>query len=367
MKTADILTIVELALSGNNVELVDYVKNIAVNFNNAGKHGLYSGLSKIIAKYEGTSNAGITPSFLQSNNIALRFELPEKVWFPKAVKHKMDGFLDIHASKLSKDSKRKLNKLLLYGPPGTGKTTLGFYIAKKLKSTMNYVRLSDVISPKFGETMKNISDVFQNSNEKIVFIDEFDAFAKKRLDTNDVGELKRIVNSLIQTLDFYSSDKITIVSTNMVDTLDPAILRRFTYKILVDELDKTEREEFLNFLIKNSKDIKIDLTAKDKKFLLDIVSKLGMKTIDQIQQFFDKAYILAGAQRDKDIKVKHFIEGLIITDSINKELVKSLHKKSPEVLSVISEMLEEQGYSKTFISGLLNIHRNTLREYVEKV
>ena len=127
---------------------------------------------------------------------------------------------------------------------------------------IKYVKVSDVISYKFGETLKNISEVFNDGDSSIIFIDEFDAFAKSRFDSNDVGELKRIVNSLIQTLDMLPSNKIVIVATNLVETIDPAIARRFPIKVHVGKLNKSERMDFINFLVKQSY-IPIKLSKKD--------------------------------------------------------------------------------------------------------
>lgn len=366
MQNKQIAALVELSLSGSKHELVDYVKDLAAKASNQGKHGLYGELKKLLNKYEKNDFPLLGLSDF-SNEEDGKYILPEKIWFPKKIKHKMDSFLKMHSmTGMAVSQKSTLNKLLLYGPPGTGKTTLGFYIAKELGFSINYVRLSDVISPKFGETMKNISDIFQNSEEKIIFIDEFDAFAKKREDSNDVGELKRIVNSLIQTLDLYGSRKITIVSTNLVDSIDSAVLRRFSFKIFVDELDKEDREEFFDFLQDSlPKGVSLKFKKDEKKRLLQISSRIGLKTIDSIQQFFDKAVIIAQMREDSVLKLQHFLEGMILTDTLNKSTVKQLHSDFPDDITYISSKLQDSGYAKTDISDLLNIHRNTLGKYVE--
>jgi SpoVK/Ycf46/Vps4 family AAA+-type ATPase len=96
------------------------------------------------------------------------------------------------------------SKLLFWGPPGCGKTLTASYIAHELGLPIGIVRLNAVISSFLGDTASHLQRVFDlaNSTPMVLLIDEVDAIGKNRDDANDVGELKRVVNGLLQAIDF---------------------------------------------------------------------------------------------------------------------------------------------------------------------
>lgn len=141
--------------------------------------------------------------------------------------------------------------LLLYGPPGTGKTLLAGHIAASLQRSFYVVRLDSLISSRLGETAKNIREVFDfiPRSNAILFLDEMDAIAKVRDDRYELGELKRVVNTVLQGLDSLTDDIVTIAATNHSHLLDPAIFRRFPYKAELNYPDVDVCEKlWLHFL-----------------------------------------------------------------------------------------------------------------------
>lgn len=122
---------------------------------------------------------------------------------------------------------------LIYGLPGTGKTHLAKWIAKQIGLPVVLARLEGLMSSFLGTTSKNIGNLFQFANRYncMLLLDEFDAIAKLRDDPQEVGEVKRVVNTLLQCLDNRKTKGFTIGVTNHEALLDPAIWRRFDIQL----------------------------------------------------------------------------------------------------------------------------------------
>jgi SpoVK/Ycf46/Vps4 family AAA+-type ATPase len=151
------------------------------------------------------------------------------------------------------------NKLLLYGPSGCGKTLASYVIAGELKKMMIVVNLGAIVSSKLGETSKNITKIFRKAAQEdcIIFFDEFDSLGKVRDYSQDHGEMKRVVNTILQLFDYLPQSSMVIAATNQKDMLDDALLRRFDLTISL-ELPKNEQIKRL-----------IDLTIREGKFKFD--------------------------------------------------------------------------------------------------
>lgn len=132
--------------------------------------------------------------------------------------------------------------LLMYGAPGTGKSRLARHIAGELGLELYVARLDGLISTFLGSTSKNMRALFDFAagTPCVLFLDEFDAIAKLRGDTQELGELKRVVNSFLQNLDTLGRESIIVAATNHEGLLDAAVWRRFTYRLSL-ELPNTEQ------------------------------------------------------------------------------------------------------------------------------
>lgn len=126
------------------------------------------------------------------------------------------------------------NKILLHGHSGCGKTTTAKAIATSLNKKIIIINLSTLIDAKIGETSKNLKAIFDRviSEKAVLFLDEFDQIGKSR-DNNDkdVAEMKRLVNTLIQLIDYFPNNSLLICATNYYDSIDTALLRRFQIKL----------------------------------------------------------------------------------------------------------------------------------------
>ena len=120
--------------------------------------------------------------------------------------------------------------LLLVGPPGTGKTMTASALAGELHLPLFVVRLDSVFSRFFGETASKLRLLFYQVNQTrgVYLLDEFDAIGTRRSETNDVGEIRRVLNSVLTFMEEpNSTDSLVIAATNHPEILDKALARRF--------------------------------------------------------------------------------------------------------------------------------------------
>lgn len=144
-------------------------------------------------------------------------------------------------------------KLLFCGPPGCGKTLSAEILSTELGVPLLYTRFDALVSSYLGATAGNLRKVFNFASDGrwIIFFDEFDAIGKARDDTNDHGELKRVVNSFLQMLDSFNGNGIVIAATNHQHTLDSAIWRRFDEVLHFGLPTDDERKKLITFKLRN--------------------------------------------------------------------------------------------------------------------
>jgi SpoVK/Ycf46/Vps4 family AAA+-type ATPase len=120
-------------------------------------------------------------------------------------------------------------KLLLVGPPGTGKTMTASVLAGELGIPLFLVRLDSLITKYMGETASKLRQVFDAISDirGVYFFDEFDAIGSQRGSGNDVGEIRRVLNSFLQMIEQDQSNSLIIAATNHRESLDYALFRRF--------------------------------------------------------------------------------------------------------------------------------------------
>lgn len=120
-------------------------------------------------------------------------------------------------------------KLLLVGPPGTGKTMTASVLAGELGVPLFLVRLDSLITKFMGETAAKLRQVFDSVTDMrgVYFFDEFDAIGSHRGLANDVGEIRRVLNSFLQMIEHDQSNSLIVAATNHPEILDYALFRRF--------------------------------------------------------------------------------------------------------------------------------------------
>ncbi|WP_241463826.1 ATP-binding protein [Rhodoferax saidenbachensis] len=122
-----------------------------------------------------------------------------------------------------------VRSVLMSGPPGVGKTMTAGWLAKQLDLPLVTLDLASVMSSYLGKTGANVRAVLNHAQTHpcVLLLDEFDSIAKRRDDDSDVGELKRLVTVILQTIDDWSPLSLLVAATNHGELLDPAVWRRF--------------------------------------------------------------------------------------------------------------------------------------------
>lgn len=248
------------------------------------------------------------------------------------------------------------NRLLLFGPPGCGKTITAYAIGKELGLDIAYVRLDGLVSSYLGQTGTNIRKIFDYVKNKriILFLDEFDAIAKKRDDSNELGELKRVVTTLLQNLDNLPSHVMLIAATNHEQLLDTAVWRRFETTILIDYPNDAQRRQIIEHNISRL------LPNPNMDIHRAVILTKGMNGSDiaNYVESLAKRAILEGYE--DDVSFKHIVEAWLS----NRSLVAS--KDSKEHLIALKH-LNTSGVSLRMLEEITGIPKSTMSYQFQKI
>jgi SpoVK/Ycf46/Vps4 family AAA+-type ATPase len=274
-----------------------------------------SGLKKVGSEnyYQGIEDREVNELILEKLTSDYSFE---NLVCDRRVRKELGYFIQEHetADVLRKFDLPIANKVLLYGPSGCGKTLASYVLAGELQKMMIVINLGAIVSSKLGETSKNLAKIFRRAalEECIIFIDEFDSLGKVRDYSQDHGEMKRVVNTILQLFDYLPQDSLVIAATNQKEMVDPALLRRFDLNVKLDLPTEDKIKELIKLTLKNGQ-----FTFDNKKKVLEIIKLsegLSYYSIQKTLITSIKRSIFDHAENQKALNVK-------ISTALWKELI----------------------------------------------
>lgn len=258
MATADqIKSLIKAYIEHNDDRFKTVVLQIAAHEAKAGHDNLARELKQQIDKISKNKS-----SIIQFTTINPMFELSipshdlSELIVSEEINDKIQRILSEYRNRNKLHSYGLVNrrKILLEGAPGTGKTLTASIIASELSLPLYVVQMDKLVSKFMGETSTKLRQVFDSisSTTGVYLFDEFDAIGADRSLDNEVGEMRRILNSLLQFIEQDSSESIIIAATNNQKLLDQALFRRF--------------DDVLHYTLPNENEIKRLFEYKLKSF-----------------------------------------------------------------------------------------------------
>jgi len=210
------------------------------------------------------------------------------------------------------------------------------------------VRFDSLLSSFLGETGQNLRKVFDyiSANRCALLIDEIDAIAKLRDDRNDLGELKRIVISLLQNIDLSSNRSLLIAATNHPHVLDPAIWRRFELVIEVSAPSYQERSLLLDRFLETK------LSGDSARFFAETTNKMSGAQIEIICMNARRRQLLEEGLSLEESLVLSLIENSRQTSFVSDN--NSANEDQTTKLALFLKELKERKYSFNELEKIKN-------------
>lgn len=282
----------------------------------------------------------------------------------------LDGMLDVaakallvewqNAERLAEAGVAPARSCLIYGAPGTGKTTLAFWLARELGLPAVVARLDGLVSSFLGTTARNVGNLFSFANRYrcVLILDEFDAVAKVRDDPHEVGEIKRVVNALLQSIDSRRDVGITLAITNHETLLDPAIWRRFELQLHVPRPGMQARGEILRRYLDG-----MEVGASVEKLVAWLTEGISGAEIEMLARALKKQAVLS--DREGPISLACIQQAVEMTGArISSERRESLQQDAPRLARHLNDV-RELSFTQAEIGQLFGRDKATIGRWLK--
>ena len=269
------------------------------------------------------------------------------------------------AGELDRIGARPHTRCLIYGAPGVGKTRLAHYLAKRLELPCVEARLDGLVSSFLGTSARNIGLLFEFANRYrcILFLDEFDAIAKARDDAQEVGEIKRVVNTLLQSLDRRSGRGFTIAATNHEHLLDTAVWRRFDARIQLPLPDASTRRELLDYFVRP-----LRLQDAERKFLVWATEGMSGADIEGLIAAGKRYIVLHGSGASDGRPTRDAAtRGRTIREALTRQAILNSRLFAPDRQSLLTgkpaalvDALLQTDFTQKEVGGLLGLSQSAV-------
>lgn len=206
----------------------------------------------------------------------------------------------VNRDKLQRHNLENRRKILFSGHPGTGKTMTASVIANELQLPIFVVLMDKIVTKYMGETSAKLRQIFDyiESVPAVYLFDEFDAIGGQRGKDNEVGEMRRVLNSFLQFIERDHSDSLIIAATNNLELLDQALFRRFDDVIHYQLPSEVEKIQLLRNRLNGN------LSKNDINSILPELDSLSHAEINQACLDAIKTSIIADSKVTPDLVIK---------------------------------------------------------------
>ena len=261
--------------------------------------------------------------------------------------------------KLSEINAQPSKSCLIFGKPGTGKTHLAKWLARQTGLPVVLARLEGLVSSFLGTSSRNIGNLFAFANKYqcILLLDEFDAIAKLRNDTQEVGEVKRVVNTLLQSLDTRKDIGFTIGVTNHESLLDPAIWRRFDIQVEIPLPSIIVLKKLIETFLKP-----LSYSENEISFLAWCMDGSSGADIRNLTNWIKRVHVLEKKKIILDIMKEFSVLNSGRMSKVKKELLSNKNE-------LLSSLLEDRkfNFKQKDVAEIFNIAPSSISKHLSKL